>query len=321
MEVGYKDSVYKALKLTPHIISLLAISLIFITLSFYDFDSILPDKYTFNNNEKNGELINSYEKDLRAAYAHFGDYFGGVLSGLFGFLGLIALLITIVFQSKELSKTTEAMQDQSNIFLIQRFENILYKKIEFYMSSFDANHLDKVWEDIVCRSNEYVSNRKGKLDELKKQKKDYDNGELAPGEKDNYFGYGEYEKDKNKLEQLIYEDDIENFEKNLRKYQKDVEVLYNSYLNIYSYIEEMGDGIKCGIYQSRYLLDNKIYHDMLSANLRPSAMNLLYAASLSLGKDIKKSQGPNMRKYFNSLFGEYIDRNLNKISLSSDDIE
>ena len=40
-----------------------------------------------------------------ADWGTFGDYLGGVLNPLFGFLTLIALLITIILQKQELDKT------------------------------------------------------------------------------------------------------------------------------------------------------------------------------------------------------------------------
>lgn len=65
----------------------------------------------------NGELSNSADR-----WGQFGDYLGGVLNPVFGFFMLIALLFTIVLQSRELADTREelklsrvAMQDSKDI--------------------------------------------------------------------------------------------------------------------------------------------------------------------------------------------------------------
>jgi putative phage abortive infection protein len=49
----------------------------------------------------------------QAIWGTFGDYLGGVLNPVFGFLGLLALLITIALQSKELKLSREELRNSS----------------------------------------------------------------------------------------------------------------------------------------------------------------------------------------------------------------
>ena len=273
IQVGHKKSIQRMEKLAPYIISLLAISVIFFTLSIYDLDdlgSFLPEKEKIKD-----------EKYLRAAYGHFGDFFGGVLSGLFGFLGLISLLITIVFQSKELSKTTEAMKDQSCIFLLQRFENTLYKKIEFHLIAFDKEYIDQVWDKLkkFLKEQESAEISLQKIAEIKEK---YDKGETTPGRHDNYIAY-EYEEEKSKLEksflQNIYiEIKIKDFFNQEPNSSKELKNLYKSYLSISKYIE---NNIK-EVYSkephcNKYCTDNDndTYYETLNSNLSLKELYLL----------------------------------------------
>jgi len=52
-------------------------------------------------------------KDEFSKWGQFGDYFGGVLNPILSFLALIALLYTIVLQSKELALTREELRRSS----------------------------------------------------------------------------------------------------------------------------------------------------------------------------------------------------------------
>lgn len=63
-----------------------------------------------------------------------GDFFGGTLNPIFGFIGLFALLLTIAIQNKELSNSTRelrtsarALNEQSSSLKIQNFENTFFQ--------------------------------------------------------------------------------------------------------------------------------------------------------------------------------------------------
>jgi hypothetical protein len=60
----------------------------------------------------------------------FGDFVGGTLNPIFGVLSLVAILITLLLQSKELSQSTEALQDQSTHLQLQAFENTFFSMLE-----------------------------------------------------------------------------------------------------------------------------------------------------------------------------------------------
>lgn len=72
-------------------------------------------------------------------WAEFGDYAGGVLGSIFAFLGLIALLLTLWVQSRELQISTtelrrsaEALKDQNNSINLQSFENRFFNMISLH---------------------------------------------------------------------------------------------------------------------------------------------------------------------------------------------
>lgn len=53
------------------------------------------------------------EAQARAEWGQLGDYFGGTLNPLFGFVSVLALLITLIVQSKELRLSTRELQHSS----------------------------------------------------------------------------------------------------------------------------------------------------------------------------------------------------------------
>lgn len=87
----------------------------------------------------NGELSSN-----NSDWGTFGDFFGGTLNPLLSFLGLIALLLTIALQSKELEltrkelgrtalaqeKTEAALSEQSNTQIRQQFEGTFFALLE-----------------------------------------------------------------------------------------------------------------------------------------------------------------------------------------------
>ncbi|MEO9332436.1 putative phage abortive infection protein [Pseudomonas guguanensis] len=72
----------------------------------------------------NGPLSTSTSK-----WGEFGDFFGGTLNPIFGALSLMAILGTLLIQSRELSHSTRALKDQSNHLDLQAFENTFFSLI------------------------------------------------------------------------------------------------------------------------------------------------------------------------------------------------
>lgn len=67
------------------------------------------------------------------SWGTFGDFIGGILNPLLAFMGLIALLYTIIIQStelketrKELNKSSKALNAQSESLKLQNFETTLF---------------------------------------------------------------------------------------------------------------------------------------------------------------------------------------------------
>ena len=80
----------------------------------------------------NGEL-----SDDQNLWGVFGDYLAGTLNPVFSFLSLIAILITLRYQIRELSLSTEelkmsrdVMQEQSNSLKTQTFDNTFFNLIK-----------------------------------------------------------------------------------------------------------------------------------------------------------------------------------------------
>lgn len=74
-----------------------------------------------------------------AQWAEFGDYVGGVLGSIFTFFGLIALLLTLWIQSRELRvssaelrRSAEALSEQNNSIKLQSFENRFFNMISLH---------------------------------------------------------------------------------------------------------------------------------------------------------------------------------------------
>lgn len=74
-----------------------------------------------------------------AQWAEFGDYVGGALGSIFAFFGLIALLLTLWIQSRELRvssaelrRSAEALAEQNNSIKIQSFENRFFNMISLH---------------------------------------------------------------------------------------------------------------------------------------------------------------------------------------------
>jgi len=75
----------------------------------------------------------------REEWGQFGDYVGGVLNPLLSFLALVAVLIAVVLQNKELQhsreelkRSSQALEEQSESLRIQNFENTFFQMIRIH---------------------------------------------------------------------------------------------------------------------------------------------------------------------------------------------
>lgn len=108
---------------------LLAFSILFIYKFYVTFDGVIfPSDNT------------------RADWGTFGDYFGGVLNPIFGFASFLALLVTIIYQAKELklsrteleltrnelSNSAIALKNQNRAIELQSFEQTFFSWLSTY---------------------------------------------------------------------------------------------------------------------------------------------------------------------------------------------
>jgi len=87
--------------------------------------------------------------DIVEEWAQVGDFFGGILNPIFSFLALIALLYTIILQSKELRLTRrelraskKALQSQSDSLKLQNFENTFFNLLNNHKNSANNYSID-----------------------------------------------------------------------------------------------------------------------------------------------------------------------------------
>ena len=87
-----------------------------------------------------GFISNEHEK-----WGQFGDFFGGVLNPSFSFLTLIALLLTLRYQSEELKltkeelvKSTSALEGQEKSLNVQNFDNTFFNLLRLHNEIVDS---------------------------------------------------------------------------------------------------------------------------------------------------------------------------------------
>lgn len=79
------------------------------------------------------------EAEARAEWGQLGDYFGGTLNPIFGFISVVGLFLTILYQSREMSLSTEelrnsaeALKAQNNAIRRQSFEQTFFAWLGTY---------------------------------------------------------------------------------------------------------------------------------------------------------------------------------------------
>jgi len=65
-------------------------------------------------------------------WGQLGDFVGGILNPVFGFLSFMALIVTLLIQSKELAASTKAIQRQGENLKVQSFEAGLFSMINIH---------------------------------------------------------------------------------------------------------------------------------------------------------------------------------------------
>ena len=80
-----------------------------------------------------------YPANEHSHWAEFGDFFGGILNPIFAICAFIAVMMTILLQSKELRASTDSLKDQSNQLRdqsqhlrTQSFENTLFSLLQMH---------------------------------------------------------------------------------------------------------------------------------------------------------------------------------------------
>lgn len=110
--------------------------------------------------------------DIRAAWGQLGDYFGGTLNPIFGFSSFVALLITILYQAKELNASTKELKNsatalaaQNKAIELQSFEQTFFSWLNTYRDLLNAisgnlhnkslegrNYLFSAWKNELSES-------------------------------------------------------------------------------------------------------------------------------------------------------------------------
>ncbi len=87
----------------------------------------------------------SGDKEAIASWGQMGDFFGGTLNPIFGFLSIIALLTALVIQgrelkisSEELKKSSEALDAQNKAIAHQSFEQTFFSWLKSYSELLDS---------------------------------------------------------------------------------------------------------------------------------------------------------------------------------------
>ncbi|WP_212630705.1 hypothetical protein [Pseudomonas sp. KB-10] len=123
-----------------------------------------------------GEVIRKH-----STWGEFGDFFGGTLNPIFGFLTIIALLVTIRIQIKELKLTrkaaiesADALKKQHQVALRQSLEQSFFRFLEDIKNDEFINHIRKscselnnILFEIIYKDGIEGADRKITIEELR----------------------------------------------------------------------------------------------------------------------------------------------------------
>lgn len=110
-------------KLAAHLIILLTILFVITVINWYGIEL-----------KPTGEPL---EGNIRADYGALGDYFGGILNPLFGFLGLLILLWTLRLTRQEMLETRQALKGQESEQLLSRLSETFSSQCERIILNLD----------------------------------------------------------------------------------------------------------------------------------------------------------------------------------------
>lgn len=96
----------------------ISVALIFFVVSWFELE-LLPDISKI-----------SEEKDIRGAYGALGDYIGGLLNPIFGFLGICVLLLTLHYTREDLKETKKALRQQEKEGKLARITDLIFRQCE-----------------------------------------------------------------------------------------------------------------------------------------------------------------------------------------------
>src|SRR5438067_1862125 len=65
-------------------------------------------------------------------WARFGEYLGGTLGPVFGFLAFVGVLLTLWVQSKQHDETSRALNEQRDSIQLQNFESTFFELLRLY---------------------------------------------------------------------------------------------------------------------------------------------------------------------------------------------
>lgn len=81
--------------------------------------------------------------DNHGEWAEFGDYLGGTLNPVFSLLSLMAILLTLLFQAKELYSSTLALKEQAEYSRLQAFESTFFSMVMMHNENLKSLDLDE----------------------------------------------------------------------------------------------------------------------------------------------------------------------------------
>lgn len=157
----------------------------------------------------NGEVLKQHDK-----WGMFGDYIGGTLSPIFSLLSLIAILVTLLFQAKDLSSSSIALKEQAEYTRLQAFESTFFSMVMMHNENLKGLDLDETEADkyygrsifrIMHRRFKDSYNDSDGSNELLKIKEAY----IKFYNKNNRF-IGHYLRTLNQIFQFVFESTVEN---------------------------------------------------------------------------------------------------------------
>jgi hypothetical protein len=112
-----------------------------------------------------------------ARWGTFGDFVGGLLGPLLGFLSLIALLLTIVLQNRELEETRKELKQsreahegqlealKAQLASTERRErrDLTFRMLERWTSSTMRDHRLSAWDDLTKRFSAQMTEQNSKI--------------------------------------------------------------------------------------------------------------------------------------------------------------